>query len=36
MSYVKQDWKDYPDTTTPINSTRLNHMEDGISAALTE
>lgn len=36
MAYIKQDWKDYPDTTTPINSTRLNHMEDGISAALTE
>ncbi len=36
MAYIKQDWKDYPDTTTPINSERLNHMEDGISAALTE
>lgn len=35
MSYVKQDWKDYPDTTTPINSQRLNHIEDGIAAALT-
>ena len=29
-TYEKQLWKDYPDTTTPITSDRLNHMEDGI------
>lgn len=31
MAYIKQDWKDYPDTSTPINAERLNHMEDGIA-----
>ena len=36
MAYVKHEWKDYPDTTTPINSTRLNHMEDGIANALAK
>ena len=36
MAYIKQDWKDYPDTTTPINSTRLNHMEEGIANALAK
>ena len=29
-TYDKQLWKDYPDTTTPITSDRLNHMENGI------
>ena len=32
-TYEKQLWKDYPDTTTPITSDRLNHMEDGIYEA---
>ena len=36
MAYIKQEWKDYPYTTTPINSTRLNHMEDGIANALAK
>lgn len=31
MAYVKQTWKDLPDTTTPLTAERLNHMEDGIS-----
>ena len=26
-------WKDYPNTSTPITSAALNHMEDGIAAA---
>lgn len=30
MAYVKQEWKGYPDTSTPITADRLNHMEDGI------
>lgn len=34
-AYVKQEWKDLPDQTTPITAERLNHMEDGISAAVT-
>lgn len=36
MAYVKQEWKDYTDTTTPINSQRLNNIEDGIANALTK
>ena len=32
-TYEKQLWKDYPDTTTPITSDRLNHMENGIYEA---
>ena len=31
MSYTKVGWKDFPDTTTPINATRLNHMDDQIA-----
>lgn len=30
MAYNKQTWRDLPDQTTPINSTRLNYIEDGI------
>lgn len=30
MAYTKQTWNDLPNTTSPINATRLNHMEDGI------
>jgi len=30
MAYTKQTWNDLPDTTTPVNATRLNHMENGI------
>lgn len=30
MAYEKQDWKDLPDESTPINATRLKHIEDGI------
>ena len=26
-------WKDYPNTSTPITSAALNHMEEGIAAA---
>lgn len=36
MAYTKQTWSDLPNTTTPINATRLNHMEDGIEDALTD
>lgn len=28
--YVKQIWKNKPDTSSPLNATRLNHIEDGI------
>ena len=27
-------WKDYPDTTTPITAAALNHMDEGIAAAV--
>ena len=33
MAYTKINWQDLPDTTTPINSTNLNHMDDGIYEA---
>ena len=33
MSYTKINWQNLPNTTTPINATNLNHMEDGIAAA---
>ena len=28
--YEKQVWKDYPDTSSPINASRLGHIEQGI------
>ena len=30
MNYTKTEWKDLPDTTTPINASALNNIEDGI------
>lgn len=30
MSYIKQDWKNLPDESTPISAERLIHMEEGI------
>lgn len=33
MSYVQQTWSDLPSKTTPINASRLNHMEEGIYSA---
>ena len=30
MSYQKVGWKDYPDTSTPINATNLDHMDSQI------
>lgn len=30
MAYVKQEWKNLPNQTTPVNATRMNHMEQGI------
>ena len=30
MSYTKTNWQDLPNTTTPINATNLNKMEQGI------
>lgn len=30
MAYQKQTWVDGASGRTPINATRLNHMEDGI------
>jgi hypothetical protein len=32
MSYVKQDWKNLPDKTTPFNATRMEYIEDGITS----
>ena len=33
MNYTKTNWQDLPNTTTPINATRLNNMENGIADA---
>lgn len=33
MSYTKTNWQDLPNTTTPINATRLNNIENGIANA---
>lgn len=30
MAYVKQEWKNLPNQTTPVNATRMNHIEQGI------
>lgn len=30
MAYTKTTWQDLPNTTTPINATRLNNIENGI------
>lgn len=34
MPYDIQTWSDYPSGGTPISAARLNHMEDGIAAAM--
>ncbi len=33
MAYEKQTWSNYPNTSSPINAERLNHMEQGIEDA---
>lgn len=30
INYVKKAFKNYPDTTTPINAANLNHLDNGI------
>ena len=30
MAYTEQIWTNLPSKTTPINASRLNHMEQGI------
>ena len=30
MNYTKTEWKDLPDTTTPITASALNNIEDGV------
>jgi hypothetical protein len=35
VSYTAQTWTNGPNSGTPINATRLNHIEAGISAAAT-
>ncbi|MBS6759483.1 hypothetical protein, partial [Hungatella hathewayi] len=30
VAYVKQAWKNKPDTSTPLSAARLTHLEDGI------
>ena len=30
MAYVKQEWKNLPNQTTPVNAARMEHIEDGI------
>ena len=36
MAYIKQNWKNFPDETTPITAERMNHIEDGIYNTLNE
>lgn len=36
MSYTKINWQDLPSTTTPINATNLNHMDDGIEIGVNQ
>lgn len=31
MAFTVKDWKDYPDTTTPINAAALEDVEDRLS-----
>lgn len=33
MSYLQQNWVDFPSGGTPISAARLNHMENGIASA---
>ena len=35
MAYTKQTWADGEEGNTPITAARLNHIEDGVSAADT-
>lgn len=30
MAYDRQNWENYPNTTTPVSASRLKHIEDGI------
>ncbi len=30
VAYVKQAWKNKPDTSTPLSAERLTHLEEGI------
>ena len=36
MSYVTKTWKDYPDSTTPLNAVGLNDWESRISSEFTK
>lgn len=31
MSYIKTNWQNKPNQSTPLNAANLNHIEDGIS-----
>lgn len=35
MTYVRVNWKDFPDTSTPVDAANLNNMDAGIAAAAT-
>lgn len=35
MSYSRVNWKDFPDTSTPVDAANLNQMDIGIAAAAT-
>lgn len=32
VAYVKQAWKNKPDTSTPLSAARLTHVEEGVKA----
>lgn len=36
MTYTPTNWKDFPDTSTPLEATPLNNMEAGIVAAYVQ
>lgn len=36
MSYTKTNWQDLPNTSTPINASNLNKIEDGIAGAVQQ
>lgn len=36
MTYVKQSWKNFPSTDTPISAARLNHMETQYDEAVSD
>lgn len=32
INYVRVNWQDYPDSSTPLSSDNLNNMDNGLAA----